>query len=203
MAEAVREIQLRSAERTWATLRIQADGKKLLCHQLGEAELAACPPLLPFEGTEQLQCNLLVGERGPSVEIGGVNGKPKVTLVEGVDGELFEVADPRGDAQLVVAPPEDAAAFRIAAVHEGRLILKACRIKSDPQIMMGNPVIRGTRITVEFLLRRIAGGASEDELLEAYPQISREDIHEALIYAANFLRTNARVSGPVPTPAKP
>jgi uncharacterized protein (DUF433 family) len=203
MAEAVREIQLRSAERTWATLRIQADGKKLLCHQLGEAELAACPPLLPFEGTEQLQCNLLVGERGPCVELGGVNGKPKITLVEGIDGELFEVTDPRGDAQLAVAAPEDAAAIRIAAVHEGRLILKACRIKSDPQIMMGNPVIRGTRITVEFLLRRIAGGASEDELLEAYPQLSREDIHEALIYAANFLRTNARVSRPASTPSKP
>src|SRR5208282_6053621 len=100
MAETVREIQLRSAERAWATLRIEADGKKVLCHQLSEAELAECPALLPYEGPEQLHCHLLAGEHGPCIELGGANGKPKVPLVEGDDGELYEVADPRGDAQL-------------------------------------------------------------------------------------------------------
>ena len=192
MAETVREIQLRSAERTWATLRIEADGKKVLCHQLSQAELAECPTLLPYEGAEQLHCHLLAGEHGPCVELDGANGRPKVTLVEGDDGELCEVADPRGDAHLVVAAA-DAGAVSIAKIHEGGLTLKACRIKSDPQIMMGKPVIRGTRITVEFLLRRIAGGATPDELLEDYPQLSREDIQEALVYAANFLRTKTRV----------
>ncbi|HXR36376.1 MAG TPA: DUF433 domain-containing protein [Candidatus Binataceae bacterium] len=199
MADAVREIQLRNAERTWATLRIEADGKKVLCHQLSEADLAQCPTLLPYEDAEQLYFHLLAGKNGPCVELGGTNGMPKVTLVEGDDGELYEVADPRGDARLVVAPA-DGGTFKIATVHEGGLTLKACRIKSDPQIMIGNPVIRGTRITVEFLLRRIAGGATLDELLEDYPQLSREDIQEALVYAANFLRTKTRVLARLETP---
>lgn len=189
MAEGIREIQLRSAERTWATLHIEPEGRKLLCHQLSAAELAACPPLLPFEGGRRLGCNLIVSADGPCVEIVGANASAKLRLVEGNDGELAEVEDPTGDAQLVVAPAA-AEGIAISAIHEGRLVLKQCRIKRDPQIMMGKPVIKGTRITVEFLLRRIAGGATEDELVADYPQLRREDIQEALIYAANFLSTH-------------
>ena len=58
------------------------------------------------------------------------------------------------------------------------------RINIDPEIMMGKPVIRGTRITVELLLRKLAEGAGEDELLEDYPHITKEDIRAAVAYGA-------------------
>ena len=59
------------------------------------------------------------------------------------------------------------------------------RIETNPRIMLGKPVIRGTRITVELILRKLSSGMSEDELLEAYPHLVREDIHAALAYAAD------------------
>ncbi len=58
------------------------------------------------------------------------------------------------------------------------------RIDINPLIMVGKPVIRGTRITVELVLHKLAEGASEDELLEDYPQITREDIRAAVAYGA-------------------
>ncbi len=57
---------------------------------------------------------------------------------------------------------------------------EACRIAVDPKVMLGKPVIRGTRITVELILRRLAEGATQQELLNAYPQLKREDIHAAM-----------------------
>jgi len=51
--------------------------------------------------------------------------------------------------------------------------------------MLGKPVIRGTRIPVELILRRISEGASEDALLESYPNLTREDIRAAVAYAAD------------------
>jgi len=50
------------------------------------------------------------------------------------------------------------------------------RIEINPAIMMGKPVIRGTRITVELILRKLAKGASEGTLLEDYPHLTTEDI---------------------------
>lgn len=58
------------------------------------------------------------------------------------------------------------------------------RIDIDPAIMMGKPVIRGTRITVELILRKLAEGASEDELLNDYPHITSRDIRAAMAYGA-------------------
>lgn len=58
------------------------------------------------------------------------------------------------------------------------------RIDIDPAIMMGKPVIRGTRITVELVLRKIAEGATERDLLEDYPHLTGEDIRAAVAYAA-------------------
>lgn len=58
------------------------------------------------------------------------------------------------------------------------------RIDIDPAIMMGKPVIRGTRITVELILRKLAEGASEGELLEDYAHLTTEDIRAAVAYAA-------------------
>ncbi len=61
------------------------------------------------------------------------------------------------------------------------------RIDIHPHVMMGKPVIRGTRITVEPLLRKISEGASEEDLLDAYPRLQREDIRAAIAFAADIL----------------
>jgi uncharacterized protein (DUF433 family) len=58
------------------------------------------------------------------------------------------------------------------------------RIISNPHIMGGKPVIRGTRVTVSTVVGLIAAGRTIDEVLSAYPYITREDILEALSYAA-------------------
>ena len=58
------------------------------------------------------------------------------------------------------------------------------RIDIDPAIMMGKPVIRGTRITVELILRKLAEGASEIELLQDDPHLTRDDIRAAVAYGA-------------------
>jgi uncharacterized protein (DUF433 family) len=59
------------------------------------------------------------------------------------------------------------------------------RIEINPRVMMGKPVIRGTRIPVELLLRKVSEGATEDDLLDAYPRLQREDIRAAIAYAAD------------------
>lgn len=59
------------------------------------------------------------------------------------------------------------------------------RIEINPRVMLGKPVIRGTRITVELILRKLSEGAREADLLEAYPRLRREDIQAAIGYAAD------------------
>lgn len=61
------------------------------------------------------------------------------------------------------------------------------RIEIDRDVMLGKPVIRGTRIPVELILRKLSEGASEAELLAAYPRLAREDIQAAMRYAADAL----------------
>jgi uncharacterized protein (DUF433 family) len=61
------------------------------------------------------------------------------------------------------------------------------RITFDPAIMLGKPCIKGTRITVELILRWLSEGRTFDELLEAYPHIAEEDIKAALAYAADTI----------------
>jgi uncharacterized protein (DUF433 family) len=58
------------------------------------------------------------------------------------------------------------------------------RIELDPAVMMGKPVIRGTRITVELVLRKLAEGATESELIEDYPHLTPQDIRAAIAYGA-------------------
>jgi len=58
------------------------------------------------------------------------------------------------------------------------------RIQIDPAVMMGKPVIQGTRITVELLLHKLAEGATEADLLEDYPHLVPEDIRAAIAYGA-------------------
>ncbi len=203
--KALKEIELRSAERTCATLRVEADGRKLLCHQLSEDELKTlegCQWLVAYEGSEQLVCNLAVRDQGPCVELAKSSGELELRLFEGEDGELFEVVDPKGDAELKVALQGTGSAGT-SPLQEGYFVLKLCRVKRDPQTMLGKPVIRGTRLTVEFILRRLATGATEADLLRDYPQLTRADIREALTYAANFLSTRAQAAEPLQVPQKP
>ncbi|MGH7471759.1 MAG: DUF433 domain-containing protein [Longimicrobiales bacterium] len=63
-------------------------------------------------------------------------------------------------------------------------------IHSDPQIMMGKPVIAGTRITVESILERLGAGESVDDLLAAHPRLTREAVNAALRFAAEALRAD-------------
>ncbi len=59
------------------------------------------------------------------------------------------------------------------------------RIEINPKVMMGKPVIRGTRIPVELILRKLSEGAAEDDLLDAYSRLTRADIQAAVGYAAD------------------
>jgi uncharacterized protein (DUF433 family) len=59
------------------------------------------------------------------------------------------------------------------------------RIEINPKVMLGKPVIRGTRITVELILRKLAEGATTADLLEAYPHLAKEDIQATISYAAD------------------
>ncbi len=63
----------------------------------------------------------------------------------------------------------------------------ADRIEVNPRVMLGKPVIRGTRIPVELILRKLSEGATEEELLDAYPRLTPDDIRAALAYAADTL----------------
>ena len=64
------------------------------------------------------------------------------------------------------------------------------QIQSDPKIMMGKPVVAGTRITVELILEKLAAGESVEQLVEAHPRLTREAVLAALEYAARVLRTD-------------
>lgn len=61
------------------------------------------------------------------------------------------------------------------------------RISLDPKIMAGKPVIRGTRVPVETVVRMLAQGAGEGEILKEYPRLQPEDVKAALAYAAQSL----------------
>jgi len=63
-------------------------------------------------------------------------------------------------------------------------------IQSDPSIMMGKPVIAGTRITVELILEKLAAGETMEQLLEAHPRLTREAVQAALAFAADALRAD-------------
>jgi uncharacterized protein (DUF433 family) len=65
------------------------------------------------------------------------------------------------------------------------------RIESDPAVMTGKPVIRGTRLTVEYVLRLLAHGTAEEEILEEYGDLSRDDIRACLLFATESLAHSA------------
>ena len=60
-------------------------------------------------------------------------------------------------------------------------------IARDPAVMLGKPAIKGTRITVELLMRKLSGGFTVDDLLAAYPHLTREQIGAVFSYAADII----------------
>jgi uncharacterized protein (DUF433 family) len=69
---------------------------------------------------------------------------------------------------------------------EGRVVI-------DPNVMLGKPVIRGTRIPVELILRKLSEGASVEDLLDAYPSLTAEDVRAAIAYAADAVAIETTV----------
>ena len=61
------------------------------------------------------------------------------------------------------------------------------RIERKPEVMLGKPVIKETRIPVELIVRKLGEGASLEDLLDGYPNLKKEDIQAALLYAADTL----------------
>ena len=61
-------------------------------------------------------------------------------------------------------------------------------IQSDPAVMMGKPVVAGTRITVELILEKLSAEETIDQILEAHPRLTREGVLAALSFAAQALR---------------
>jgi len=61
------------------------------------------------------------------------------------------------------------------------------RIECNPEVMLGKPVIRGTRITVEHILESLAAGETVEELLDDYPHLAKQDILAAIGFAARAL----------------
>lgn len=61
---------------------------------------------------------------------------------------------------------------------------KLDRVTVNPNICLGQPTIRGTRITVSVILKMLAGDKSIEEVIEAYPELEVEDVHQAIKYAA-------------------
>lgn len=73
------------------------------------------------------------------------------------------------------------------------------RIEVNPKVLCGKPVIRGTRLSVELILRKLGEGATIEVLLDAYPRLTEEDIRAAIAYAADSMAdTEIEI-----TPARP
>lgn len=68
--------------------------------------------------------------------------------------------------------------------------LKSPAIEVNPAVMLGKPVVAGTRITVELILEKLATGETFEDLLEAHPRLTREGIFAALDFAAKALRAD-------------
>jgi uncharacterized protein (DUF433 family) len=69
------------------------------------------------------------------------------------------------------------------------------RISANPEIMFGKPVIKGTRITVEFILEQLAEGATFEEITSDYPGLSAEDIRACLAYSADVISRDVLIAG--------
>ena len=67
------------------------------------------------------------------------------------------------------------------------MTINADLIQSDPAVLMGKPVVAGTRVTVELILEKLAAGETMDQVLEAHPRLTDEGIYAVLRFAANAI----------------
>ena len=72
------------------------------------------------------------------------------------------------------------------------------RIVVDPEILVGKPVIKGTRLAVEFIIDLLAQGWTEADILRNYPGVMRQDVQACLAYASTVLKAEKVYSFPVP-----
>jgi uncharacterized protein (DUF433 family) len=80
--------------------------------------------------------------------------------------------------------------IQAAATGRGREPVTEPLIVADPNIMMGKPVVAGTRITVELILDKMAAGETVEQILAAHPRLTIEGVHAALAFAASALRAD-------------
>jgi uncharacterized protein (DUF433 family) len=73
--------------------------------------------------------------------------------------------------------------------------MKHERIEINPEVMAGKPVIRGTRIPVDMILRKLGAGLSLEEILQDHPHITAEDVHAAQTFAADYISNDEFVFG--------
>ena len=73
------------------------------------------------------------------------------------------------------------------------------RIALNPKVMTGKPVIKGTRLTIEYVLNLLAHGATIEEILDEYEGLTQEDIQACLLFASKSLEDNAFMPLPVET----
>jgi uncharacterized protein (DUF433 family) len=66
-------------------------------------------------------------------------------------------------------------------------------IETKPEVMLGKPVIKGTRIPVDLIVRKLGEGASFEDLLDGYPNLSKDAIQAALIYAADMIHNETTI----------
>jgi uncharacterized protein (DUF433 family) len=67
-------------------------------------------------------------------------------------------------------------------------------IHSDPEILGGKPIVRGTRISVEFLLQQLAAGWGEEKIIYEYPHLKPDDVRSAAAFAADFLTSESYIA---------
>lgn len=73
--------------------------------------------------------------------------------------------------------------------------MKHERIEINPEVMVGKPVIRGTRIPVDMILRKLGAGMSVEEVIEDHPHITAEDILAAQAFAADYISNDELIFG--------
>jgi len=77
---------------------------------------------------------------------------------------------------------------------EGAVDKEYIYITFNPEILNGKPIIKGTRISVEFIMELIASGASVDDIVRDYPHLPVEGVREAVMYAANSVKNEVLIS---------
>ena len=86
------------------------------------------------------------------------------------------------------APGQSAKQGSGEATTSGERAAMAQFIECRPEVMLGKPVFKGTRIPVELVLRKVGEGATEAEVLEAYPRLTQDHLRAAVLYAADIVR---------------